>query len=89
VCEKVHAVDAAREQFRLNLLQHRQRLGLTQEGLAKASDLDRSEVGLLERGEYYPRLDTLVKLARGLKLDSPSELLAGISLESTDRSADA
>jgi transcriptional regulator with XRE-family HTH domain len=72
-------VDAVREQLGINLLHHRQRLGLTQEGLAKACDLDRSEVGLLERGEYFPRLDTLVKLARGLRLDSPSELLDGIS----------
>jgi transcriptional regulator with XRE-family HTH domain len=79
----VLGVDAIRERLGSNVRQHRQRLCLTQEGLAKASNLDRSEVGLVERGEYYPRLDTLVKLARGLELQSPSELLEGISSEET------
>jgi transcriptional regulator with XRE-family HTH domain len=72
-------VDAAREQFGLNLRHHRERAGLSQEGLADACDLDRTEISLLERGKRFPRLDTVVRLARGLGLASPAELLEGIS----------
>jgi transcriptional regulator with XRE-family HTH domain len=71
-------VDAAREQFAANLRRHRERVGLSQEGLADLADLDRTEISLLERGKRFPRLDTLVRLARGLELSSPSELLEGI-----------
>jgi transcriptional regulator with XRE-family HTH domain len=71
-------MDAVREQLGLNLRQHRQRAGLSQERLAELCDLDRTEISLLERGKYFPRLDTLVMLARGLELSSPGELLEGI-----------
>jgi len=71
-------VDAAREQFGLNLRRHRERAGLSQERLADACELDRTEISLLERGKRFPRLDTVVRLARGLELSSPSELLEGI-----------
>lgn len=71
-------MDAAREQFAANLRSHRERVGLSQEGLADLAELDRTEISLLERGKRYPRLDTLVRLARGLELSSPSELLDGI-----------
>jgi transcriptional regulator with XRE-family HTH domain len=72
-------MEAAREKFAANLREHRERLGLSQEGLADLAELDRTEISLLERGKRYPRLDTLVRLARGLQLSSPSELLDGIS----------
>ena len=71
-------MDAAREQFGLNLRRHRERAGLSQERLADACELDRTEISLLERGKRFPRLDTVVRLARGLELSSPSELLEGI-----------
>lgn len=67
-----------REQFGLNLRAQRDRAGLSQEELADTCDLDRTEISLLERGLRFPRLDTLVKLARALELDSPGELLDGI-----------
>jgi len=71
-------MDPAREQFAINLRTHRERVGLSQEGLADLADLDRTEISLLERGKRFPRLDTLVRLSRGLKLASPAELLDGI-----------
>jgi transcriptional regulator with XRE-family HTH domain len=71
-------VDAVRKQLGLNLRRHRHAAGLSQERLAELCDLDRTEISLLERGRYFPRLDTLVMLARGLELGSPSELLDGI-----------
>jgi transcriptional regulator with XRE-family HTH domain len=73
----VSAVDAVREQLGLNLRHHRERLGLSQEGLADLCDLDRTEISLLERGKRFPRLDTIVRLARALKLE-PADLLDGI-----------
>jgi transcriptional regulator with XRE-family HTH domain len=72
-------VDPIREQLAANLRHHRGLAGLSQERLAELCDLDRTEISLLERGKRLPRLDTLVVLARGLELSSPSALLEGIS----------
>jgi transcriptional regulator with XRE-family HTH domain len=67
-----------RTQFAENLRTHRERSGLSQEALAEACDLHRTEISLLERCKRSPRLETLVILARGLNLASPGELLEGI-----------
>jgi transcriptional regulator with XRE-family HTH domain len=67
-----------RKQFAANLRGHRQRAGLSQEALAEACNLHRTEISLLERCKRSPRLETLVILARGLGLSSPGELLDGI-----------
>ncbi len=72
-------MDGLRGQLASNLRRHRHKAGLSQERLAELCDLHRTEIGLLERGKRSPRLDTLVVLARGLELSSPSELLEGIS----------
>jgi transcriptional regulator with XRE-family HTH domain len=74
----VQHVDIVREQLGSNLRRRRREAGLSQERLAELCDLHRTEIGLLERGERSPRLDTLVTLARGLELSSPCELLDGI-----------
>jgi len=71
-------VDVVREQLGSNLRRRRREAGLSQERLAELCDLHRTEIGLLERGERSPRLDTLVTLARGLELSSPCDLLDGI-----------
>jgi transcriptional regulator with XRE-family HTH domain len=71
-------VESVRTQFAANLRGHRQRAGLSQEALAEACDLHRTEISLLERCKRSPRLETLVILARGLELSSPGELLEGI-----------
>jgi transcriptional regulator with XRE-family HTH domain len=39
--------------------------------------MHRTEIGLLERSERAPRLDTIVKLARALDIE-PAELLAEV-----------
>lgn len=72
-------MDDVREQLGKNLRDHRERAGLSQEELAEICDLDRTEISLLERGLRFPRLDTLVRLSRGLKLDSVTQLLENIS----------
>ena len=69
---------SAREQFAANLRLHREKVGLSQEALADLCDLHRTEISLLERSKRSPRLETIVILARGLKLAAPGELLEGI-----------
>lgn len=71
-------VEQIRTQFARNLRTHRERLGLSQEGLADVCHLHRTEISLLERCKRSPRLETLVVLAEGLELSSPGELLKGI-----------
>ena len=51
--------------------------GLTQEELADASGLHRTEISLLERGKRTPILDTIVAVAGGLGV-TPSDLLEGV-----------
>jgi transcriptional regulator with XRE-family HTH domain len=70
---------SVRDQFAHNLRERRDRVGLSQEALADACDLHRTEISLLERSKRSPRLETIVILAKGLKLSSPGELLEGIS----------
>ncbi|KKL04559.1 hypothetical protein LCGC14_2614840 [marine sediment metagenome] len=65
------------QQFAENLRRHRLRAGLSQEKLGDRCDLHRTEVGLLERGERRPRLDTIARLARGLGV-TPAQLMRGI-----------
>ena len=66
-----------RERFAANLRAQRLRAGLSQEELGDASDMHRTEVSLLEREGRDPRLFTIVRLARALKIE-PAELLDGI-----------
>ena len=68
---------SAVERFARNLRAERQAAGLSQEALADASDMHRTEVSLLERAQREPRLQTIVKLARALGLP-PARLLDGI-----------
>jgi len=52
----------------------RQELGLSQEGLASSSGIDRTYVGGLERGLRNPTLKVLWRLAAALEI-TPSELV--------------
>jgi transcriptional regulator with XRE-family HTH domain len=71
-------MESARSQFATNLRHHREAAGLSQEALADICDLHRTEISLLERRKRSPRLETIVILARGLRLPSPGVLLEGI-----------
>jgi len=64
-------------QFGHNLRRARTRLGIPQEELALRAALHRTEIGLLERGQRLPRIDTLIKCAEAAGV-SPEELLEGI-----------
>ena len=70
------AVDPA-ARFGANVREERQRRGLSQEALAAAADLHRTEISLLERGAREPRLSTVVRLARALGV-RVSVLLRGL-----------
>lgn len=65
-------------QFAANLRACRKRAGLSQEALGFRASLHRTEIGLLERGARVRRIDTLLKLAFALDIDS-RDLLAGIT----------
>lgn len=63
--------------FGENLRCARKDADLSQEEVGIRASLHRTEIGLLERGERIPRIDTAIKLAGavGVPLD---ELIAGI-----------
>lgn len=46
----------------------RERKGITQEQLALNAGLNRAYIGYIERGERNPSTDTLVKIAKALKI---------------------
>ncbi len=71
---------SVREQFAANLKRERVRAGISQEALADACDLHRTEISLLERSKRSPRLETIVILAKGLGLSSTDELFDGIKI---------
>ena len=64
----------ARRLFASNLRGMRESLGLSQEALADASQLHRTYVGAVERGERNISIDNIDRLARALGV-SPSKLL--------------
>lgn len=66
-----------RARFAANLRRRRSDAGLSQEALAAAARLHRTEISLLERSERDPRLTTIVRLARALRI-RPADLLDGI-----------
>lgn len=63
--------------FGRNLAHCRRRVGLSQEEVAVRASLHRTAVGQIERGERVARVDTLVKLAGSLGINS-AELLDGL-----------
>jgi transcriptional regulator with XRE-family HTH domain len=68
------------ERFGVNLRRYRKRCGLSQEETAVRASLHRTEIGLLERGERLPKIDTAIKLAGALDVDT-GDLLDGIVWE--------
>jgi transcriptional regulator with XRE-family HTH domain len=61
--------------FGLALRERRHAVGLSQEGLADASGLDRTYVSGIERGERNPSLTNILKLAAAVQTP-PAELFA-------------
>jgi transcriptional regulator with XRE-family HTH domain len=65
-------IDAIHMQFGESLRGARQNAGMTQETLALKAGYEKSYVGMIERGEKSPRLETIGKLANalGISIDS-------------------
>lgn len=66
--------------FGENLQRLRRTARLSQERLSALAALHRTEIGLLERGERVPRVDTAVRLAAALSV-TVSELVDGVGWE--------
>jgi transcriptional regulator with XRE-family HTH domain len=66
-----------REKFAQNLRRERNRRGLSQEALGHACGLHPTEISRLERATRDPRLATIVRLARALKI-APAQLLRDV-----------
>ncbi len=60
--------------FGKRLRELRNRLDLSQDALAHATDIHPTAIGRMERGAREPRLTTILRLARGLDIE-PGELL--------------
>jgi transcriptional regulator with XRE-family HTH domain len=69
--------EALARRFGANLARERKRAGLSQEEVGYRASLHRTEIGLLERGERTPRIDTALKLAGALEV-GVDELVEGI-----------
>ncbi len=63
--------------FGRNLARARKRAGMSQEEAGIRASLHRTEIGLLERGERVPRIDTAIKLAGAVGV-TLGELIDGI-----------
>jgi transcriptional regulator with XRE-family HTH domain len=68
---------AAAERLGRSVLKARRRAGLSQEELGAMASLHRTEIGFVESGQRLPRVDTLIKLASALGVDT-ADLLAGV-----------
>ncbi|MCL2694563.1 MAG: helix-turn-helix domain-containing protein [Oscillospiraceae bacterium] len=65
---------AVQKEFGNNLKKYRTISGKSQEELALEADLSTVYLGIIERGERCPTIDTLLKISEVLKV-SPSRLL--------------
>jgi transcriptional regulator with XRE-family HTH domain len=72
------------EMFGERVRELRDKAGMTQEKLAQAADLTTSFVSTVERGQKMPSLNTILKLARALRIDA-GELLSGFSFDALRR----
>jgi transcriptional regulator with XRE-family HTH domain len=68
------------EMFGERVRELREKRGMTQEKLAQAADLTTSFVSTVERGQKAPSLNTILKLARALKVEA-GELLSGFGYD--------
>jgi transcriptional regulator with XRE-family HTH domain len=66
------------KRFGQNLRSARKQAGLSQEEVGLRASLHRTEIGLLERGERMPRIDTAIKLAGAVEAPL-AELTEGIA----------
>jgi transcriptional regulator with XRE-family HTH domain len=71
---------AASTAFGKRLRALRARQGVSQDDLARDTDVHPTAIGRLERGAREPRLTTILRLARGLEVP-PGELIDDLAVE--------
>lgn len=69
--------------FGRRVRQLRNERGLSQDALARATDVHTTMIGRLERGVREPRLSTILRVAYGLDVE-PGELLNHLDAKSLD-----
>ncbi|HKZ13226.1 MAG TPA: helix-turn-helix transcriptional regulator [Solirubrobacterales bacterium] len=79
MAEGAHLLPVSKR-FAANLRRFREAAGISQEDLAFAAEIHRTQISLIEGGHRMPRLDTLVKLAGALSVTA-NDLLDGIAWE--------
>lgn len=62
-------IDEIDKKVGLNIRLERVKKSISQEGLADMAGLARSTMGIVERGEQSPSLQTIAKVANALKID--------------------
>jgi transcriptional regulator with XRE-family HTH domain len=67
----------AQEQFGEALRRAREAAGMSQQEVGNLCDMDPTAVSRLERGQRNPRLDTIVRLARAVRVP-PAKLLEDV-----------
>ena len=80
---RVTPIPLERRFFAERMLELRRKRGLTQVQLGERSGVTQAHVSALERGAWEPRLETIVAIARALKVQ-PSALMPKIDLPSTE-----
>jgi len=69
--------DRASRAFGERMRELRAREGVSQDGLARETDVHPTSIGRLERGGREPKLTTILRLAHGLGVE-PGELIDGL-----------
>lgn len=62
-------IDEIDKKVGMNIRVARIKRGISQEGLADMAGLARSTMGIVERGEQSPSLQTITKVANALEMD--------------------
>ena len=66
-----------KQEFGINVRQHRRAISMTQERLAELVDVSIETIGKIERGVAAPSFDTVEKIASALGLPAPALFGAG------------
>jgi len=69
--------DRASRAFGKRMRELRHREGMSQDMLARETDIHPTSIGRLERGDREPKLTTILRLADGLGVE-PGELVNGL-----------
>lgn len=72
--------DRASRAFGQRMKELRAREGISQDGLARETDVHPTSIGRLERGGREPKLTTILRLAHGLGVE-PGELVDGLDAD--------